>query len=456
MWIISNLTAEYGYHGTGESFSILDPQEVWHMEFIGRGAGEKGVVFVAMRVPEGMIGAHANQARIRTFPRNDPEMCLFSPDIVDFAVRKGLYPRTADPLEFSFADVFDPITAVGARTCDARVWALFNLVVDGGMGAYLDYAQGRNLSNRMPLFVKPAAPLTLNDTFWMMRTHFEGTWFDDRGLPSIRPDVGAGPFYSPYRNRPVEWSVGGKNYVNERTVGTTHAAFNLASQGRSWFSSPAIGSVLWFAVDDTAFSVHTPVYSGSARLPPAFADRYGQLPLGADPSAVDADIQQFSFDSAFWIFNLLANFVYARYETLAPLVQQRMAVMERTYMELVESTDATAEKLWASGDEAAARDLLTEVSVSTGTQLVADWKTFFGELFARYRDGYDNVPLPVNICRSGVVHNCTFRPAVASTPSGYPTPWYSRIVDESGSHYEIGPEASPRLEQLAKQKLKLI
>jgi len=42
------------------------------MEVIGKGKGRKGAVWVARRVPDGALAAHANQARIRTFPLADP------------------------------------------------------------------------------------------------------------------------------------------------------------------------------------------------------------------------------------------------------------------------------------------------------------------------------------------------------------------------------------------------
>jgi dipeptidase len=211
------LCQEYGYESDGESFSVADQNEVWLMELIGKGK-EKGAVWVASRVPEGFVGSTANQARTRQFVQTDPDNVLFAKDVVTFAQSKGLYPKDAPAADFSFCDAYDPLTFTGARLAEARVWNLFRQI--GGaeaMDPYLDYAQGTNLTNRMPLFVKAAKKLSVNDTMWNMRTHFENTWFDNEGV--VRADVGAGPGNSPYRWRPLTWKIDGDTYVNERTIG---------------------------------------------------------------------------------------------------------------------------------------------------------------------------------------------------------------------------------------------
>ena len=214
--IMDSLCQTYGYASEGESFSIADGEEVWLMELIGKGK-EKGAVWVAQRVPEGYIGSTANQARITTFPRDDPANCLFAKDVVSFAQSHGLFPKDASEASFSFSDTYDPVTFGGVRLGEARVWNIFQPASGGAFGEYLDYAQGKNLSHRMPLFARVAHKLTVNDTMELMRTHFEDTWFDTRGLS--RDDVGAGSGNSAYRWRPLQWSSGGKHYVNERTVG---------------------------------------------------------------------------------------------------------------------------------------------------------------------------------------------------------------------------------------------
>lgn len=215
---------------------------------------------MASRVPDGYIGATANQARTRTFRRDDPDNVLYAEDVVSFAVSQGLYPQDADPELFSFSDVYDPVSFTGARLAEARVWNIFHLASPAGtMEPYLNYAQGRNLSNRMPLFIQPARQLSLNDTMNLMRTHFEGTWFDTTGL--LRSDLGAGSGHSAYRWRPLVWESGEDHYVNERTIGVQQTAWAFVAQSRSWMPAP-FAALFWFAPDDSATAVRIPIYGG--------------------------------------------------------------------------------------------------------------------------------------------------------------------------------------------------
>jgi dipeptidase len=177
---MAQLVTDYGYASTGESFSIADQNELWHMELIGKGRKEKGAVWVARKVPDGYVSGHANQARITTFPLNDPENCLYSPDVISFARKYDLYEGADE--DFSFSDIYDPVTFEGARFCEARVWSFFSTIMGQEWSdQYLDYAQGYNLTNRMPLFVKPAAKLSPQDVMQSMRSHYEGTALDNSG-----------------------------------------------------------------------------------------------------------------------------------------------------------------------------------------------------------------------------------------------------------------------------------
>ena len=139
-------------------------------------------MWVALRVPDGYVHTHANQARIRHFlPCSNPDECMSAPDVVSFAIKRGYWKGAVDDPAFSFSDVYDPVTFEGARFCEARVWSVFSAALSTRtnpqpMAMHLDYAQGYNLTNRMPLFVRPAAKLAVNDTMELMRTHFENTW----------------------------------------------------------------------------------------------------------------------------------------------------------------------------------------------------------------------------------------------------------------------------------------
>jgi hypothetical protein len=213
--IMDELTQAYGYASSGESFGVGDSEEVWLLEMMSKGKYAKGSVWVASRVPEGYVGAAANQARTTTFVQNDPETVRYSADVISFARSIGAYNGT--DADFNFRQAYDPISFIGARICEARVWNLLNPACGGCLDGYLDYAQGYNLTNVMPLFVPVARKLALEDTVTLMRTHFEGTWFDNTG--NVRPDVGAGAGHSPYRERSLVWGFNGSAYLNERTVG---------------------------------------------------------------------------------------------------------------------------------------------------------------------------------------------------------------------------------------------
>jgi dipeptidase len=282
--IMTELVAEYGYYSSGESFSIADPNEVWIMEMIGKGEGQKGAVWVALRIPDGYISGHANHARITTFPLKDKENCLYSPDVVSFARSKGWFSGKDE--EFSFSDVYAPIDFGGARFCEARVWAIFRKV-NKDMDKHLDYAMGHNLTNRMPLWIKPDRKISVQDMFAFMRDYYQGTPLD------MTVDVGAGPYGNPYRWRPLTFKVDGATYCNERAVVTQQTGFSFISQSRSWLPNP-IGGVLWFSVDDAGSAVYSPMYCGMTEVPHAFAVGNGSM-------------MEFSPDAAFWVFNQVSN-----------------------------------------------------------------------------------------------------------------------------------------------------
>ncbi|MFW6277614.1 MAG: dipeptidase, partial [Prolixibacteraceae bacterium] len=281
--VMAGLVEKYGYYSSGESFSIADPEEVWFMELIGKGEGEKGAVWVALKVPDGYISGHANQARITTFPKNDPENCLYSEDVISFARDKGWYEGSDD--DFSFSDVYAPVDFGGARFCEARVWSGFNRVAQG-MDKYLDYAKGNIehagpnnfASNRMPLWVKPDKKLSVRDVQNLMRDHYEGTELD------MTQDAGAGPFEMPYRFGKLTWEVDSVEYCNERPISTRQTGFSFVSQSRNWLPDP-IGGILWFGVDDTYVTCYVPMYCGITEIPECFEEGNGDLLTYSETSA---------------------------------------------------------------------------------------------------------------------------------------------------------------------------
>ena len=414
--VMTSLVEQYGYYSEGESFSITDPEEVWILEMIGKGEGEKGAVWVARRVPDGYISGHANQARITTFPLNDPKNCLYSKDVISFAREKGWYNGTNK--DFSFSDVYAPVDFEGARFCDARVWAGFNKVTSG-MDKYENYAEGNvehggdnNFpTNRLPLWVKPDKKLSVHDVMSMMRDHFEGTDLD------MTQDLGAGPFKLPYRWRGLTWKVDSVEYCNERAISTQQTGFSFVAQSRNWLPDP-IGGILWFGVDDTYSTCYVPMYCGINKIPECFAVGNG-------------DMLTYSETSAFWTFNFVSNFAYLRYDDMIKDIQKVQKELEDKYVTYVPIIDQAAETLLNSKGEDQARAFITEFSDNEANNMTARWKQLGHYLLVKYMDG--------NIKREkdGKFERTDTGLAPAPLQPGYPEWWYKAIVNSTGDHFKV-------------------
>jgi dipeptidase len=402
--IISQLMAEFGYYSTGESFSISDPNEVWIMEIIGKGPGSKGAVWVARRVPDGYVCGHANQSRITTFPLNDPENCLYAPDVVEFARSKGYF--TGHDEEFSFADAYAPLDFEAVRFCEARVWSGFRKVADG-MDAYADYAKGENLKNRLPLWVEVNRKLMVQDVMNMMRDYYQGTDLD------MTKDFGAGPNHVIIRWRPLTWKVDGVTYFNERAISTQQTGFSFIAQSRSWLPDP-VGGILWFGVDDTYSTVYTPMYCGMQGVPPSYAVGKGAM-------------MKFDPDAAFWVFNQVSNFAYTRYNLMIPFIQEKQKQLEKRYMEETQRVDKEAGNLYKTSPKKALQ-YLTNYSVKAGEQTVTEWKKLYAFLFTRFMDG--NVKSRVE----GQQNPKYEQP-------GYSEEWYRKVAEDTGDRLKV-PEGA--------------
>ena len=414
--VMTDLVAEFGYYSEGESFSIADPNEAWILELIGKGEGEKGAVWVAVRIPDGYISGHANQARITTFPMNDKDKCVYAEDVITFARGKGWYKGTDK--EFSFSDVYAPVDFSAARFCDARVWAGFNKVASG-MGAYADYAKGivkqggdnNFASNRLPLWVKPDKKLSVQDVMGMMRDHFEGTELD------MTQDIGAGPYRLPYRWRGLTWEVDSVEYCNERAISTQQTGFSFVAQSRNWLPDP-IGGVFWFGVDDTYSTCYVPMYCGITEIPECFAVGNG-------------DLLTYSETSAFWTFSEVANYAYLRYDDMIKDIQKVQKEHEDKFVMYVPVIDKAAENLYDTTGENEARKFISEFSVNEANNMTKRWKQLRNYLVVKYTDG--------NIKREKDGKFERTETGMPASPifAGYPEWWYRAIVKATGDHLKV-------------------
>lgn len=363
--VMTGLVETYGYRSSGESFTIADKNEVWVMEMIGKGKGEKGAVWVAIRIPDDAISAHANQARIQQIPFEDKENCLYSPDVVDFARKKGLYEGSDK--DFSFQKAYNPYNFDGLRGCEARVWAFFNRFADG-MDKYLPLVMGYEPdAEPMPLYVKPNRKLSVADVQNMMRDHYEGTPMD------MTKDRGAGAYSVPYRWRPMGFEVDGQEYVNERAIATQQTGFVLVAQLRKQLPD-YVGGVLWFGVDDADMTLFKPMYACMTRVPESFAPGNGSM-------------TKFSWTSAFWMHNWVANMAYHKYSYMIKDIRQKQQQIEGHWQSIQPAIEARAMEIAKSDGEAAAVEFLTNYSCQLADQSTAAWRELGEYLMVKYIDG---------------------------------------------------------------------
>lgn len=404
--IMTELVAAYGYASSGESFTIADPNEIWVLEMIGKGKGHKDAVWVAVRIPDDCISAHANHARIQQFPLNDPENCIYSEDVISFAREKGFY-NGAD-VDFSFAKTYNQHDFGGQRFCEARVWSFFNKY-NKDMAKFVTYALGET-KDPMPLYIKPDRKLGLEDLQAMMRDHYEDTPLD------WRFDVGAGPFESAYRWAPLEWKADSVKYCNERPIATQQTAFVFVSQMRSWLPN-AIGGILWFGVDDAAQTVFTPMYCSITDTPECYKVGNG-------------DLYTFSWTSAFWIHNWVSNMVYNKYNYMYPDMQKKQQKLESEFLTKQSNTEEKAKQLYSESQDKAIA-FLTQYSIEQAQYAFDEWKKLGEFLTIKYMDGI------VRTEENGQFIRNEYGQPSSPQRVGYPEKFYREVVKQTGNKYRV-------------------
>ena len=362
--VMTTLAETYGYNSEGETFTICDPEEAWIMEMMGCGAGSKGVVWVALRVPDDAICAHANQSRIRTFNVKDKANCMASKNVVKFAREKGWY--SGKDADFSFCDTYAAPDFGGRRFCEARVWTFFNKYCDY-MDRYVGYASGEvDGAEPMPLWIVPNRKLSVKDLEMAMRDHYEGTPF------ALDGDIGGGIWEMPYRPTPLKFEVDGKTYFNERPVSTQQSGFVYVSQMRSWLPRE-IGGVLWFGNDDANMVSYNPVYCSATRIPNCF-------------NTPGADAIHFSMDNAFWVCNWVSNMVYPRYAQMFVSLEAVRDSLDNSWLANQAAVEAKAAELMTQQGSEAAVKYLHDYSCQKGDEMIARWRQLATYLIVKYND----------------------------------------------------------------------
>ena len=365
---MTDLVAEYGYASSGETFSIADPNEVWLMELIGKGKVEKGAVWVATRVPDDCIAAHANQARFTTIDFTDKENWMWSKDVVEFARKQGYFE--GKDKDFNFQEAYAPYDFSGLYVCEARVWSFFRKFSDD-MDKYFDFASGKTFvetggkcaGERMPLYIKPNHKVSAQELKDCMRDQYEGTPLD------ITQGPDAGPWNSKLRYGSLGFQHDSVQYWFERPIATQQTAWSFVAQMRGYESAKA-GGIFWFGVDDAASTVYVPMYSTITQVPNCFAEGNG-------------DMYNYSPTAAWWTFNIVANWAYTKYSAMMPDIKKVQTMWEDKFNAKVEDIDKTVASMSAKDAQA----WLTRYSCVQAEKLTQAWKQLGIYLFTKYLDG---------------------------------------------------------------------
>ena len=410
--VMTTLAQTYGYNSGGETFTICDPNEAWIMEMMGKGPGSKGVVWVALRVPDDAICAHANQSRITKFNMNDKANVLYSKDVVSFARSKGWF--TGKDKDFSWRDTYAKPTFGGRRFCDARVWSFFNHFAND-FDKYLPWALGKDKdAEDMPLWIVPNKKVSVQDVMACMRDHYENT-----PLALDSSSVGGGVWEMPYRPTPLRFKVDGKNYFNERPVSTQQTAFSYVAQLRSWLPRE-VGGVLWFGNDDGNMVAYTPIYCGNTTQPECY-------------NTPGADAVTFSDKNAFWVCNWVSNMVYPRYNQMFPTLKEVRDSLENSYFANQLAIEKQAVALYNT-DKAKAISLLNQYSNDKAQQMLHHWKDLAVRLIVKFND------MTVKPEKNGVFVRTPEGTGAAVKRPGFSNAFARKLVKETGDKYECPAE----------------
>lgn len=411
--VMTTLANTYGYNSEGETFTICDPNEAWIMEMMGKGAGSKGAVWVALRIPDDAICAHANQSRIGKFNMKDKKNVMYAKDVVSFARSKGWYQgKDAD---FSWKMAYAKPDFSGRRFCDARAWAMLNHFYD--MSPYLDWALGKNPDAQdMPLWVVPDKKVSVQDVENVMRDHYEGTPLS----VADGSDIGGGIWEMPYRPTPLMYKVDGKQYFNERPVSTQQTGFVFVSQMRSWLPRE-IGGVFWFANDDANMAAFTPVYCSMTERPECY-------------NTPGVDAVHFSKKNAYWVCNMTSNMVYPRYSLMFPTLKEVRDSLDNSYFAAQAGVEKKAQELYAQNPQAAVK-YLNGYSVEKAQQMLARWNQLFEFMVVKYND---MIIKPTD--KNGTFEKTPYGLGATPVRPGYPEKFAKQLVKQSGDKFLVPEE----------------
>jgi len=229
--IAGDLLSQFGYNSSGRTYIIADAREGWLLHAVN------GKHWVAQRVPDKEVAVIANRYTIGSVDLADRENFQGSPDIIEYAVRRGWFNPQKDG-EFNFARIYSDPGDFDHPDNILRQW----------QGTSLLAARTRKPDSPLPFSFLPRRDIRLNDLFRVLRDHYEGTKYDTSDR---------------YKN-------GSPNSGKNRTICTESTQFAFVAQLRGWLPAE-IASVVWIAPrrpDSNAFS---PWYVSLESVPQGFS-----------------------------------------------------------------------------------------------------------------------------------------------------------------------------------------
>ena len=434
--IMTSLVEQYGYYSEGETFSVADKNEAWILEMMGcgpdRAKSKERTVWVAIRIPDNAVAAHANQSRITKFldgrytrvkmkdlmskkyalnaKKPITNLMLCSDNVVSYARAMGWFDgKDAD---FSYNAAYAAPDFSGRRYCEARVWSFFNRFADD-FSEYVPYAAGKEKNAKeMPLWIIPNKKVTMQDLRDAMRDHYEGTPF------ALDTNIGGGIYDMPYRPSPLSFKVGEKEVFNERPISTQQTAWSFISQMRSWMPRE-VGACFWFGNDDGNMVAYTPMYSCITRRPKCF-------------SGEGADDVTFSMDNAFWVCNWVSNMVYPRYSQMFPTLKAVRDSLDASYSQLQPEVEARALALATPQERVA---YLTKYSCQKGDEMIARWQKLAFYLIVKFNDMVEK-PTDAN----GNFERTHYGNGARVVRAGFPEKYARELLKATGDKYLVPAE----------------
>ena len=313
--LVGTLIEQFGYTASGRTLIICDSREGWLVAMV------HGKHWVAQRVPDDMVALIANTYTIREVDLADTLNFRGSPDLIDYAVKRGWYnpPEGSFDFEKAYADRKNRDSIGNTH----RQWSGLRRLSAEPVPIPEDA--------RLPFAVKPKVPLTVRHITGVLRDHYEDTPYDPA-------DYGSRPAHKRHTS-----TICGP-YTNSSSVFQLRAGMPVE-----------IGAVWWLAMWQPCSTPYMPLYAGMLRVP-------GELCFGGDSGLSCAlCITSPEFGTAYQTLGDLAKWVNEDYAARIPSLRTRWQEFEQRSFDLQIPFERYIRDLWKS-QPTLAQELLTRYS----------------------------------------------------------------------------------------------